>query len=129
MKKNQLLTQVPFASIGEEIGVTLGTKFIREYQIANPTDIEYYVIGRNIIDAVLAQPGCVGIRFYNAYNELGEKTLVYVGINENGNPLIEYTSVNNEGILEVNKGIVADRVKSKERVEAFDDESWGWTID
>lgn len=91
MMKNQLLALKKVASIGEEIGLELGTQFIKDYQIANPSEVQYYVIGRSIIDDILAQPGCVGIRFYNAYNELGEKTLVYVGLNEKGNAIIEYT--------------------------------------
>ena len=96
--KNQLLTQKKIASIGEEIGLELGSQFIKDYQVANPTDTQYYVIGRNIIDEILAQPGCVGLRLYNAYNEMGEKTLVYVGINENGNAIVEYTCINSEGL-------------------------------
>jgi hypothetical protein len=129
MTKNQLLTLKKVASIGEEIGLELGTQFIKEYQIANSTDVQYYVIGRNIIDQILAQPGCVGMRFYNAYNEMGEKTLVYVGLDDKGKPIVEYTCINNEGLLESNKGIVADRARSKERSEALDEESWGWVID
>src|SRR5687768_16348366 len=111
MTTNQLLTLKKVASIGEEIGLELGTQFIKDFQIANPTETQYYVIGRNIIDQILAQPGCVGLRFYNAYNEVGEKTFVYVGLNEKGNAILEYTCVNNEGMLESNKGVVADRIK------------------
>ena len=111
--KNQLLTLKKVATIGEEIGLELGTQFIKDYQIANPSDAQYYVIGRNIIDEILAQPGCVGMRFYNAYNEIGEKTLVYVGLNEEGKAIVEYTCINNEGQLESHKGIVADRDRKR----------------
>ena len=129
--KNQLLTQKKIASIGEEIGLELGSQFIKDYQVANPTDTQYYVIGRNIIDEILAQPGCVALRFYNAYNEMGEKTLVYVGINESGNAIVEFTCVNNDGILKSNKGIVADRTErgGRGRDSEFDEEGWGWIID
>ena len=131
MMKNQLLALKKVASIGEEIGLELGTQFIKDYQIANPSEVQYYVIGRSIIDDILAQPGCVGIRFYNAYNELGEKTLVYVGLNEKGNAIIEYTCINSDGVLESQKGIVADRIDrgSRRDSESFDDEGWGWIID
>lgn len=129
--KNQLLALKKVASIGEEIGLELGTQFIKDYQVANPTDVQYYVIGRNIIDEILAQPGCVGIRFYNAYNEIGEKTLVYVGLNKDGKAIVEYTCINNEGVLESQKGIVADRIDrgSKGGSSSFEEEGWGWIID
>ena len=129
--KNQLLALKKVASIGEEIGLELGTQFIKDYQVANPTDVQYYVIGRNIIDEILSQPGCVGLRFYNAYNEIGEKTLVYVGLNKDGKAIVEYTCINNEGVLESQKGIVADRIDrgSKGGSSSFEEEGWGWIID
>ena len=132
MIKNQLLTLKKVASIGEEIGLELGTQFIKDYQAANPADAQYYVIGRNILDEILSQPGCVGIRFYNAYNELGKKTLVYVGLNEKGKAIVEYTCINNDGLLESNKGIVADRAErggTRDNSSFEEDYSWGWIID
>ena len=128
--KNQLLTLKKVASVGEEIGLDLGTQFIKDYQIANPADTQYYVIGRNIIDEILAQPGCVGIRFYNAYNEIGEKTLVYVGVNDQGKAIVEYTCINNEGLLKSNKGIVADRADRGGRSSDSENDSWwSWLFD
>ena len=128
--KNQLLALKKVASIGEEIGLELGTQFVKDYQIANPSDVRYYVIGRDIIDEILAQPGCVGIRFYNAYNEIGEKTLVYVGLDEKANVISEYSCINNEGMLENTKGIVADRAGTRGgRDSSLEEESWGWIID
>lgn len=77
--------------------------------MANPTDVKSYLIGREILDQILSQPGCAGIRFYNAYNEFGEKTLVYVGVDADAKALVAYTVVNNNGNLEAQKAIVADR--------------------
>ena len=104
------------ASIGEEIGLELGTQMVKGYQKANPSDVHSYLIGRDIIDQVLAQPGCVGIKFYNAYNEIGEKTLVYVGVDQNGKAIIEFKVVNSEGQLDSSKGIVADRIRTNPTV-------------
>ena len=129
--KNQLLTPKKVACIGEEIGLELGRQFINDYQAANPTDVKYYVIGRNIIDEILGQPGCVAIRFSNAYNETGEKTLVYVGLNEHGKAIFEYACINEKGLLESNKGIVADRAErgSRSGSSELEEEGWGWLID
>ena len=96
--ENQTLVK-PVSMIGEEIGLELGKQMISEYQAANPTDVHFYEIGRNILDQILAQPGCAGIRFYNAFNEAGEKTLVYVGLNKDGKAIAQYSVVNNDGVL------------------------------
>ena len=130
MTKNQTLAK-PVSAIGEEIGYELGTQMVNDYRSANPTDVQFYEIGRNIIDQVLAQPGCEGIRFYNAYNEMGEKTLVYVGLNKDGKAILEFTCINNEGVLEANKGIVADRIRvgNEGPVRTSSPDDWNLTID
>ena len=103
------LTKKTIRKVGEEITHELGIQMIKDYQAANPTDTKAYQIGRDIIDQILAQPGCVGMHFYNAYNEVGDKTLVYTGVDEFGKSLIEYTVVNNDGSISSQKAIVADR--------------------
>lgn len=97
------------AAAGEEVGQELGAQMISTYRNANPNDAVGYYIGRNIIEQILAQPGCIGIKFYNAYHENGEKALVYVGVNAQGNDMLQIVTINADGILEANKGIVADR--------------------
>jgi hypothetical protein len=37
---------------------------------------------RNVIDQLLAQPGCMGLRFYFGTKSDGTMTLVFVGIDE-----------------------------------------------
>src|SRR5260221_4957615 len=110
MIQNELITKTSIAAIGEEVGYELGAQMVKDYQIANPQDVQSYVIGRDIIDQILAQPGCVGIQFYNAYNEAGEKTLVYIGLDANGKSIFEFSCINSQGKLSIEKGIVADRV-------------------
>ena len=127
MVKNQALAK-PVAAIGEEIGFELGQQMVNEYQAANQNDVHFYEIGRNILDQILAQPGCAGIRFYNAYNEAGEKTLVYVGLNKEGKAIFEFTCINNEGILETNKGIVADRIRTGDGTPSTSPAADDWNI-
>jgi hypothetical protein len=44
--------------------------------------------GRSILNRILEQPGCVGIRsYFGAYND-GTPTLVLVGLKENGNDML-----------------------------------------
>ena len=108
--QTELLTKRNIATIGEEITRESGAQMIKDYYQAHPTDVKSYIIGKDIINQILAQPGVAGIQFYNAINEEGQKTLVYVGLDENGKALMSYKSVNNQGILAEEKGIVADKV-------------------
>ena len=125
----ELSTKTNLAQVGEEVGLALGTQMVKTYQEANPTDVKWYMIGREIIEKILAQPRCAGIRFYNAINEIGEKTLVYVGVDEEGTPIVKYATINKNGILENQKGIVADRVsKPGGKGENTVEPEW-WTID
>lgn len=110
--QKELITKRPVAAIGEEVGYELGAQLVTNYQVANPNDTQFYTIGKNIIEQILAQPGCEGIRFYNAYNEEGEKTLVYLGVDASGNPIKEYTLVNAEGTISTRPSIIADRAGS-----------------
>ena len=114
------LTKRSVAQVGEAITHELGAQMITDYQAANPTDVKSYQIGRNIIDQILAQPGCAGMRFYNAYNEKGEKTLVYTGVDEFGKSIVEHVVVNAEGNLNNQKAIVADRVNNDDNSTFLD---------
>lgn len=42
---------------------------------------------REIFDQILADPRCVGIRFYPGIDDKGEVTMLYVGIDAKGNNL------------------------------------------
>lgn len=119
------------ASIGEEIGLELGKQMVQDFQIANPKEIQHYTIGKNIISEILAQPGCEGIRFYMAYNEMGEKTMVYVGLDSDGKAIITYTTINKDGNLEQKPAIIADRTERGGPTEksGYDADSWTWDVE
>lgn len=108
------------AMIGEEISHELGARMVKDFQDANPDEVAANYIGRNILEQILNQPDCVGIRFYNAINEVGRKTLVYVGIDTNDQIITQYTGVNTAGELIKEKGIVADRTSSQESLDWWD---------
>jgi hypothetical protein len=121
LKKEQLLEEkaVISASAGEHIGYELGTKMIKDhfdkYQMPGAQ-----FVGRNILEQILAQPGCVGVKIYNALNEKGERTFVIIGADERGRNILEVTAVNPNGILEKSEGIVADRTVSGGWFEWFE---------
>lgn len=95
--------------VGEDIGYELGSKMIKRWYQENPDDVLASFTGRKIIESILAQPGCTGIRMFNAINDLGVKQLVLVGVDENGSNILEYTTTGDNGEIIKKKGIVADR--------------------
>lgn len=107
--------------IGEAISHELGAKMVKDFQDANPEEGVGNYIGKDILEKLLAQPGCMGIRFYNAINETGRKTLVYVGIDENNQIIDKYPCINSAGELFIDDGTVADRAG----VPSPDDD-WSW---
>jgi hypothetical protein len=132
MMQNSCFTASDLALIGEEIGYELGHQMVTDYQNSHPADVKSYIVGRQIIDRILAQPGCVGIKFLNAYNEMGQKTLVYIGLDAAGNNILEYSCINVNGELVEEKGIVADRVRipgTSVKTGLEGGEDWGWAID
>jgi hypothetical protein len=96
------------AEIGKNIGFEAGAKMIKRHIDANPDDVMAHFMGRNMFEQILAQPGVVGIRTFYGLNELGIRQLVFVGVDKNGNNILEYSELVN-GELVKRKGIVADR--------------------
>ena len=112
MLQKELITKKDYAAIGEEISHELAADFIKAFEeTASTGEIKGYQIGRNIIDRILAQPGCVGMRFYYGLNEEGQKTLVYVGVDAEGKDIEKRTVILSNGDLAIADGIIADRIR------------------
>jgi hypothetical protein len=109
MMHKELLTKKEIASIGEAIDHDLAKSLIQTYQETYPESFTGVTIGRDIIDQILAQPGCAGMRFYDAINEKGQKTLVYVGVDASGNDILKKVVVEKGGAISTVPAIVADR--------------------
>jgi len=119
------LLQKDFKTVGEAISPELGAQMVKDYLVANPNDVKAYNIGRNVLDQLLAQPGCAGIRFYNAYNEDGKKTLVYVSVDANGKDIRKYSIVDTTGQLVTMDAAVGDRAGQSDDVSGWD---WFWSL-
>jgi len=109
MQQKEQLTKLEVASIGEAIDHNLAKEMIQSYQTSYPEAFTAVVVGRNIIDQILAQPGCVGIRFIDAINEEGQKTLVCVGVDATGKDILKNVVVERNGMISTVPAIVADR--------------------
>src|ERR1700748_2318064 len=123
MLQKELLTKKDYASIGEEISHETAAGFIKAFNREFPNENRYFTMGKNILEQVLSQPGCVGMRFYNGINEKGQKTLVYVGVDAEGRDLIKATVVNENGGIATVKGMTADRNNNTED-DVFNPSTW-----
>ena len=108
--QKELLTKKNYAAVGEEISHETAADFVKAFEQTHPDENRGYHLGRNIIEKILAQPGCAGIRFYYGLNEEGQKTLVYVGMDADGKDLVKRAVVMNNGIMMSEEGIFADRI-------------------
>lgn len=106
----QITQTKTLAEVGEHIGLSEGKQLVKAFKQANPDATSGYYIGRNIIDQILAQPGCVGINFRKCLTETNQEHLVYTAVDADGKDILEYSVVTNTGDLVKQEGIVADRI-------------------
>jgi len=97
------------SSVGEHIGAESGAKMVKTYFDAHPEQAYGHLIGREIIEKIMAQPGCAGLSIYPGYNEAGVRQLVLSGVDADGDQILQYTVIGDSG-LESREGIVADRI-------------------
>ena len=51
---------------------------------AGPNEIQSRYFGRDVIDQILAQQGCTGLRIYYAINDGGERVMIISGVDSTG---------------------------------------------
>jgi hypothetical protein len=106
------MTQVQtrnLSEVGENIGLSEGIELVKAFREANPTATQGYYIGRNILEQIMAQPGCVGINFRKCLTNMNEEHLVYTGVDAEGKDILEFSVVTNTGDLVKQDAIVADK--------------------
>jgi len=73
----------------QEISLTTATALNKAYRDANPGQILGHYFGKKILQDILAQTDCVGIRAYYALDASGGKELVLSGVNAAGNDMTD----------------------------------------
>ena len=73
MTQNSLLETMNLAEVGENIGLAEGIQLVNAFKEANPDATAGYYIGRNILEQIMAQPGCVGINFRKCLTNMNEE--------------------------------------------------------
>ena len=110
MKQIELVQTKNLAEVGEDIGLSAGKQMIKAFREANTDATAGYYIGRNILNEILAQPGCVGINFRKCLTEINEEHLVYTGVDAEGKDILEFSVVINSGDIVKENAIIADKV-------------------
>lgn len=57
------------------------------YRAANPEGRRAHFFGKDIINSIIAQTGCMGIRVYYALDEDGVQQMIMVGVNAEENDM------------------------------------------
>jgi len=68
---------------GTYITLAQGNAWTASYRSANPTGVKAHFYGKNKLQEILNQPGCVGIRMYRCIDDTGTAQLVLVGVTAN----------------------------------------------
>lgn len=72
---------------GEVISLDDGRSFTSNYRTANPGAIKAHTVGKNRLNSILNQTGCVGVKMYYGLDEEDAKCLVLVGVKEDGSDM------------------------------------------
>ena len=73
----------------EEFPLKTAAEWTANYRKSNPEGIKGHFFGVKIIEKILKQQGCVGIRCYYALDEKGVQQLIIVGADKDENDLYE----------------------------------------
>jgi hypothetical protein len=71
----------------EEFPLDTAAEWTANYRNANPGAVKAHFIGRDLINKMLEQDGCMGLRIYYALDENGNKQLIIVGADQEENDL------------------------------------------
>ncbi len=87
------------AESGKLINYEAGAKQAKRHYDENPDDVVAHFVGKNRIEQILAQPGCIGIRSFHGLNELGIRTLILVGVDKDGKSILNVEETGPQGTL------------------------------
>jgi hypothetical protein len=100
-----LITNYTFSGAeGDPIPFETAKTWISNYQSGNPIGTKAHFFGFEILKQILAEPTCVGIRMYYALDDKGQRQIILVGVNADGENLLPQSQSLRDG----DGNIVAD---------------------
>jgi hypothetical protein len=70
---------------------------VRFQKDINPEDTRAVSYGKTVLEKILSQKGCVGIRFYFAKDKDGKQTLIFVGVDKDGKDITAPVNAKTQG--------------------------------
>jgi hypothetical protein len=105
-----VLTQTKEVSkIGENIGIEAAEEMVKRFFDVHPNQSYGNVMGKEIIEKILAQPGCEGISILPGYDKEGNRHVVLTGVDANFKPILNLNVINVTGRLSTESGLVANQ--------------------
>jgi len=104
--------QTKVAQIGQHIGFEAGEEMVKRFYDLHPEIAYANIVGREILEKILAQPNCEGVAILPGYNDQGVRQSVLVAVDEHNKPILQYKLVSASGEILSKEGIVADRTLS-----------------
>lgn len=89
-------------SEGDPISLETANRWIARFKEVNPTGTQAHFFGYEIIQAILAQDECKGIRIYYGIDDAGNRQIMLVGATLNGDNIIpspEFRTKDGDGII------------------------------
>jgi hypothetical protein len=74
-----------------EISRAKAREYIQGWRAGRKGGVHGGYMDREVLDKILAQPECKGVRYYHAQHPKGHETIVLVGVDEAGRDLWEGT--------------------------------------
>lgn len=87
-KSSARITSGVDGTIGDPIDLATAQHWAANYRESNPDETLGHYFGFEIIQQILSQTDCVGIRIYYAIDDAGEKKLILVGVDSSGENLL-----------------------------------------
>jgi len=81
----------PFSRRSHRVTHTSAREMRKRYEAKyakKPGALAAGAYGRKIFEKILAQPGCLGVRFYPGLDDDGNVTLLFCGVNKEGNDIL-----------------------------------------
>ena len=104
-----VLTQKEVNKVGGHIGIEGAEEMVKRYFDAHPNESYGNVMGREIIEKILSQPGCQGISVLPGYDSEGNRHVILTGVDSNFKPILNYNAINISGSLTTEDGLVANQ--------------------
>ncbi len=83
---------MPIVNHDQHITLTEAAAMTKKFRDNNPVGtVIAHLFSREIIDEILAQPGCEGIRIYNGLDDASQPVIVITGVDANKNDLFNGT--------------------------------------